>query len=498
VNNLDKINKSICYFEERLNSIDELSDGWLSIRIIGEFSAGKTRLIRELFGDVIPDTLMPISSLEKQTKLPLEITYNEVPSLCIVEKEFDYQVNCKELENLSIFPEREYFCTSGYNHIKHRLRLGIPEKIFILNNGDGIQDNDKPKKLFLIDMPGWNSEENEDFLEDELSQKMSGYCNLSLVYVVNYQRMDSRYNKKMLRIFLKEFADTEFLGKRNLVVLITHCPGENQQKTKESQTLYFQEILNSLGVLSNSFNLEIICVEFSEHTEDDKSRFKQHFLKSILSPLNNDMVESNETNTLIKKLESFDNKINFKDLIRNYISMYDRMKSIIKLLKKDNCFLYGMNMTRLRGYSKKEINDKLLRTWLKQIEVIDLNDLMGITKIKNKLSKSHPMYEWFSEYWLHNFNNMMAFFSTLINHEIKIINDLPEAITDLENYLYSELESLYLECLLQVESSFGAVIESTKELLGNDNVLEFYSTLISMSFLDSEYQDFCSNKKEMK
>lgn len=62
---------------ERLSRPAAPPDGLLSARVIGEFSAGKTRLLRELLGEVIPPALFPVSSLERQTRLPLEITYGE-------------------------------------------------------------------------------------------------------------------------------------------------------------------------------------------------------------------------------------------------------------------------------------------------------------------------------------------------------------------------------------------------------------------------------------
>jgi len=67
-----------------------LSDGVLTARIIGEFSAGKTRLLRELLVPLIPPALFPLSSLERQTRLRLEITHGETPRLSLIERPQDY------------------------------------------------------------------------------------------------------------------------------------------------------------------------------------------------------------------------------------------------------------------------------------------------------------------------------------------------------------------------------------------------------------------------
>ena len=42
----------------------ELGDAGMAIRVIGEYSAGKTRLVRELIRDLAPAALLPVSSQE--------------------------------------------------------------------------------------------------------------------------------------------------------------------------------------------------------------------------------------------------------------------------------------------------------------------------------------------------------------------------------------------------------------------------------------------------
>ena len=60
-------------FAKKMEKETQLKDGCLTARIVGEFSAGKTRLLKELLNEVIPADLFPVSSIERQTKLQLEI-----------------------------------------------------------------------------------------------------------------------------------------------------------------------------------------------------------------------------------------------------------------------------------------------------------------------------------------------------------------------------------------------------------------------------------------
>ena len=119
-------------FATHMTKFQQISDGLLTARVIGEFSAGKTRFLRELLGDSIPPALYPVSSLERQTRLPMEITYGPEPELTLVQRANDYEINDKArtLQTLTEFPDRE--ATVQYDPLQHRLRLAIPENRLIL------------------------------------------------------------------------------------------------------------------------------------------------------------------------------------------------------------------------------------------------------------------------------------------------------------------------------------------------------------------------------
>ena len=88
--------QSIYHFAQQLDQVTpKIEDGVLTIRVVGEFSAGKTRVIREILKDKIPEPFLPISSQEAQTKLQLEISYGEQDQLFLIEKPEDIRTFIK-------------------------------------------------------------------------------------------------------------------------------------------------------------------------------------------------------------------------------------------------------------------------------------------------------------------------------------------------------------------------------------------------------------------
>ena len=193
----DALQRQLQSFAGQLEAGSDLTDGVLTARVVGEFSAGKTRFLRELLGHLIPVPLYPISSLERQTRLQLEITYGKTPTLTLIERAEDYQP-AKILKDLASFPERQEL--GVLDPMTHRLRLALNEHRLILNDGDGFSNDKSPKRLFLIDTPGWNSGDDE-LAERDASSILTGYHNLALIYVSQAARVDGALNAEHLRGF---------------------------------------------------------------------------------------------------------------------------------------------------------------------------------------------------------------------------------------------------------------------------------------------------------
>ena len=233
-------------FALKMEQSTQLEDGVLTARVVGEFSAGKTRLLKELLAEKIPEELFPISSIERQTKLQLEISYGEQAELTLIEREHDYS-KATVVKKLAHFPLREDIDSNRYSPKKHRLQLSIPEPRFILPTGDGYSDKKVPMRLFLIDTPGWNSGE-DDIAEREAGQILTGYHNLGLVYVSDAKRLDGKTNQEHLSDFLEVLQGANFLGKAHLVFVVTHCPVADQSRFQQRTEQYVKTLWRNLEI----------------------------------------------------------------------------------------------------------------------------------------------------------------------------------------------------------------------------------------------------------
>ena len=225
------VTDSMLHFSEKMgNGHAQIEDGVLTARVVGEYSAGKTRVIREILANKIPEKYLPISSLEAQTRLQLEISYGQADELYLIEKSEDYD-EARIIEQLAQFPARAEVI--DYSPEDYRLRLLIDEPKFILAKGDGYTEDNQPKKLFLIDTPGWNSGDDA-IAEKDAHQYFVGEHNLAIIYVCHANRLDGEINKAKLDNFLEALGDAMFLtGKAHLHIVITHCQKDSQQRLSQ-------------------------------------------------------------------------------------------------------------------------------------------------------------------------------------------------------------------------------------------------------------------------
>ena len=144
----ERVQLAIQAFNDKM--AEKIVDEMAVIHIIGAFSAGKSRLVRELLRPhKTAHSLLPISSKERQTALPLEITYADTPHLFRIA-----DTNTTETE-LFAFPSREE--QQHFDASKHYLRLELPEPALLLGNVSLCSAEEGIKRAVLKDMPGWNS-----------------------------------------------------------------------------------------------------------------------------------------------------------------------------------------------------------------------------------------------------------------------------------------------------------------------------------------------------
>ena len=466
-------------FDERMQP--QLSDGVLTARVVGEFSAGKTRLLSELFGHLIPEPLMPISSLEPQTRLQLEITYGDAPALTLVEREQDFH-SARQVRNLSEFPDRQQL--ADYNPMCHRLRLAVNEPRLILHEGDGYSDDKTPKRLFLIDTPGWSSGDDE-LAEQEASALMTGYHNLALVYVSQAGRLDGVVNAEHLRDFMSALADAEFLDQAKLLLVVTRCPPAEAQRMQQLAHKLVHRLWAELGRDESELSLDLFCVDFHSMPSEQLQRFRDGFWRSLLEPLK--LPAQPEGHHWIASLRRWPDNWDLRPGLRASAQLLDRAKTLLRKAKQDDEFIAGMNMYRLTGLDNAAMRKKVTTAWLRQLgcEPSDLS-AWSVPDLPDK----HPLSDWWSSYWQQQLVQMLAPVRAFFDTALQAIDRLTPDSKDLKDYLLSELDRPHARALSALDSSFSCLVQTAQELLDEPAAEKRLATLFTLSLLQSRYEDY--------
>lgn len=479
------VTDSMLHFSEKMgNGHENIEDGVLTARVVGEYSAGKTRVIRELLANKIPEKYLPISSLEAQTRLQLEISYGQNDELYLIEKSEDYD-DATFIKQLEQFPTRAEVI--DYSPEDYRLRLLIDEPKFILAQGDGYTDDNQPKKLFLIDTPGWNS--GDDALaEQDAHQYFVGEHNLAIIYVCHANRLDGEINKAKLDNFLEALGDAMFLtGKAHLHIVITHCQKDSQQRLmqlmqervlKQWEELYFEP---------ERLELKIKALDFAEMSENDIESFRTSFWQELLKPIGTEKFEftQNYADQILHWSDSWD----IRKTIFKQIDDMRRMQQILNLARIDGQFIQNMNMTRLLGLSQEEMKERLTERWLRQIQVLNMDELKEL-QTSVPLCEEHPLYEWWSQYWLANLSVIDEKFNKYVEVVNKTIQTVTPNIDDLQAYLSKNISSEYLKITEDFTStSFDLLIQVIEQKMSSLSLEKFVATLLKLSVLQSRYED---------
>lgn len=177
---LESLNSALEQIEESLQSAVQIEDSKVVIRIVGEFSSGKSRLLTEWLGEVLPAALRPISSQDRQTLLPLEVCFGPRPTLTLRSAFGD-----RTYAELARFPGREEVAALlAKNRLRERdavLRLEVPENNLLFGDDPG-------KRYFLVDTPGWNSDDedrSEEYTKPSIDQPI-------LLYVASADHLESQ------------------------------------------------------------------------------------------------------------------------------------------------------------------------------------------------------------------------------------------------------------------------------------------------------------------
>lgn len=468
------------------DDISELKDGVLTVRVVGEFSAGKTRLIRELLSDKIPKRLQPISSQEAQTRLQLEISYGVDAELLLIKRPEDVD-HAEIILNLDSFPTREDIFE--YDPNTYRLRLLLDEKRLILTEGDGYSEGHEPKKLFLIDTPGWNSGE-DDLAEQDASKYFIGEHNLGIIYICHANRLDSEINKKRLKSFLTAFVDGFFIHeKKYLNVVITHCEEVDQQRLSQKVHAQVLQLWENLGCDADELQLDINAIDFATASVIEQEKIKQNIWHGLLSPLNQKSYVVPTPKSYATQILASEHQFEIRPLILKQARQLQRLRRCVARLCLEDQFLHNMSMTRLKGLTHQEIVEKLKHRWCRQMAMPSVDDIQQLTQFQN-LEKQHGLYEWYTNYWLKQVQQVVAPFKLFLNAiQITFEKITPQTI-DLQQIFTQQLQDIYQQLLKDIEKqqSFFSLLEVIEYEMTELGLDQFIATLLNISQLQSRYE----------
>jgi hypothetical protein len=471
-------------FAKKMDKETQLKDGCLTARVVGEFSAGKTRLLKELLKEVIPADLFPVSSIERQTKLQLEMTYGEQAELTVIEREADYS-EAKVLKKLTRFPHREDKDCQNYQPEKHRLRLAVPEPRFILPEGDGFSEEKVPMRLFLIDTPGWNSGE-DDIAESDASHIMTGNHNLGLVYVTDASRLDGKTNQQRLTNFLEVLQEAYFLNKTHLVFVVTHCPPQEQVKLRKRAENHVLALWKNLGNEEDALTLHVLCVDFEQMDKVQLEQFRQDFWRYLLAPLGE---QKTPLDPWVSQIHHWPKEW---DIRPKLCEIQDKLQTAKKLLERaciEKEFVKGMNMYRLLGLTEAEIHKRVKEVWLRQVESQNIERITLSFKVYTSLPSEHPLADWWKNYLQSKINELLKPSQDFFIAFEKALSTIKPQTEDLQQHFAERLALPYKEALACFDSSFTRLVDTAQSLSKEIAPEKAIATLLTLSLLESRYTE---------
>ena len=479
-------------FVQRMTSWKGISDGSLSARIVGEFSAGKTRLLSAVLGATVPQALTPVSSRDVQTRLPLEVTYGEEPLLTVVKYPPGRDAGAKTIMELDEFPVREKIKEMGLDPELHRLRLSLPLPQLVLPNGDFYAESKAPKRLFLIDMPGWNSIDDH-IAEEEASIQMAGHFNLALVYVVNANRLDSAGNKQRLAKFMEVLAEAEFIDRARMLLVITHCGDAESARMQAHGAMQVMNIwTGDIGMEEEHLELTLLSADFDAIDPAALETFRSQFWQALLAPVG---ATASTGHPWGQRIRAWDDGWKLAPKIESSHSALRDWRELLLRCRHDGIYMQGMNMHRLKGLEQDELVAKLQQHWLRQTGCNGLGTIAASVDASN-LDAAHPLGPWWSELWQPQLVAVSAAVKDFFDCVDEAFRTVTADTNDLETHLAYWLEQPYAVALAGVHGSFARLVETAAGVTKSPPE-ELVATVLSLVALQQRFESACSTQLQL-
>lgn len=452
-----------------------VADSALSIRVIGEFSSGKTRLVSEMIKERLPAELQPVSSLGRETFIPLEITYGPDVELCLVHWEDGGELSGELVETFQTFPTRQELEKEiSESEEKYRLRLSLPEPS-LRTASDLVSGEQEASRIFLLDTPGWNSGE----LDEDRGRDLVGYATTAVVYVCKAGRLSAAYHEEEFGILIDELESPEKMHPFDDIHLLLYITNWDDTPENEQALETFKERVEETVDKKDCFfryqikDPQAIDFETAEQTALDEFRrtFWEHLRQSLNQKETDDCGGSQEPE--ISPWDAFVELCNGDG--PGLVESAKAIESIVLALREllDNFFdgkslVPAWNWTRLEAYSPDRRARKLFESWERRVALdngaLNLEDVESL-----KLSRNHPLSRWWNEVILWELSQVLVATEELLQkmrYQFENLDDL--AGRDLERELFIALVDSHFKASREFASLDGIFCDELRRLLNDE------------------------------
>jgi hypothetical protein len=473
-------------FADKMDAQPCLEDSWTVVRIVGEFSAGKSRFLRELLGETLPDALGPTSALGPETRLLLEVTYGEEPELSLVERPGD-EDSATVIKKLTSFPSRDIIDRHGWEPGKHRLRLHVPEPRLILPQGDGTREDEAPVRYCLVDTPGWNSMEDQDDVVNEAACS-SGY-HLGIIFVTRASRVDGR----IFETLLETLADESFVRDRAaVVVVVTECPA-SEAASLESRVR--KRVAKAAEEVGGEFHPQVLTIDF-EQTSPEELRIFREAVWTHLQPDNKPSGTWASSGSWEQRVDGWCGDMDLRPYLLAAMHRVLALRSVLEKARIEGEYIQHMNKYRLANLSQAEINAKLSESWLRQVQVRSFDSLLEMMISPLPVVDEHPVARWHTAWFVPKVEAVNVAFTDFAARLQKSLASIATADHFDNDLLRDQLDQSYNAATEIFHSSFTCLVEVAADLLERslDNAIpqhQLYATLFKLSIIQARYEDYC-------
>lgn len=365
-------------------------DSSRTIRVVGEFSSGKSRMLAELLADRVPEKLRPVSALSEETKLPLEITCGEQLELSLVRRESDFKVDqeVQTIARFDVFPSRHELGAKQVDPKFHRLRLTVPG-IPLLTPNRSDDASSGPLAVYLIDTPGWNGAGDDPTRNALLEADQP-----ALVWVCNQSRLQHKDSLNEIRDVLEVVAENVM---KDIALLICVTRWNEEPGSRQVLDGFMAGIGDIISdILPDEEALiplsEPLCIDFGSCSEAELVQFRQRFWSEISQALGAGAVaEQPRTPDFAAVIRDW----NLLPRIREAVAHIESVEKLLENYREKDGFLPSMNYRRLAHLSDPERRDRLVKAWEKQLALTDA-DRGRLGSELQLLEDTNPLSDWWN------------------------------------------------------------------------------------------------------